>query len=335
MSSDGGKVAVSDRVLIEFDHVTKSYSLYKNDRARALQALFGGRAGRLGTVDANHDLSFKIRCGEGVALVGSNGAGKSTALKMITGVSHPTSGRVSVNGTVGALLELNAGFDSHLTGRENIYLRGYVMGMSKRQIREMEPAVVEFADLGAYIDQPMTTYSSGMRSRIGFAMAVSLTPDILIIDETLSVGDAAFQAKCLARVRQIVQTENVTVLFVSHSAKMVTEFCSRGIVLEKGRMLFDGPVGEAIEFYDGLGKKSLADATVELPYTTHDYTGKALWPRPTVTLDGEVLKWQEHYKLYYYHNRAQGTATVKVVGKGDYRGTLVATFEIVGDGEQG
>lgn len=261
MSSDKGasladakdlhKTSVSDETVIRFDHVTKTYHLYKNDRGRFLSIFNFKKNGQyLGSVNANDDLSFEIKKGEAVAFLGLNGAGKSTALKMVTGVTHPTLGTVEVNGRVSALLELQAGFDMQLTGRENLRLRGQILGMTKAEIDEVEPGVIEFADLGVYIDQPMKSYSSGMKARLGFAFAVSIDPEILVVDEALSVGDKAFQKKCIARIREIMMDENVTVLFVTHSSNTAKEFCSRGIVLKKGQCVFDGPIDEAIAFYD-------------------------------------------------------------------------------------
>ena len=238
-------------VAIKFDHVTKTYKLYENDRQRFF-SVFSSRDKRklITKVNASNDLSFEIRKGEAVAFLGHNGAGKSTALKMITGVTFPTKGEVTVNGTVSALLELTAGFDMALPGRENIHLRGHAMGLDAEGIAALEPKVVEFADLGVYIDQPVRTYSSGMKSRLGFAFAVSSDPEILVVDEALSVGDKQFQQKCFARVREIMEDENVTVLFVTHSSSAAQEFCTRGIVLEKGTKKFDGSIQDAIAFYE-------------------------------------------------------------------------------------
>ncbi len=241
----------SDEVAIRFDHVTKTYNLYRNDLSRFL-GLLGvkrKRAGFLGTVNANDDLSFEIKKGEAVAFLGLNGAGKSTALKMITGVVYPTKGQIEVNGRVSALLELSAGFDGHLTGRENIRLRGQIIGLSEEDLAEIEPKAVEFADLGVYIDQPMRSYSSGMRARLGFALAVSIHPEILVVDEALSVGDRAFKKKCIARIREIMMDEDVTVLFVTHSTTTAQEFCSRGIVLDHGKKQFDGSMEDAMDYY--------------------------------------------------------------------------------------
>ena len=240
-----------DSVIIKFDHVTKTYSLYENDQQRFFSVFWGRDKRKLITrVNASNDLSFEIRKGEAVAFLGQNGAGKSTALKMITGVTYPTKGTVTVDGTVSALLELTAGFDSALTGRENIYLRGPALGLDNDEIAALEPKVVEFADLGVYIDQPVRTYSSGMKARLGFAFAVSSDPEILVVDEALSVGDKAFQQKCFARVREIMEDENVTVIFVTHSSGAAAEFCTRGIVLDKGTIKFDGPIQEAIDYYE-------------------------------------------------------------------------------------
>lgn len=236
---------------IKFDHVTKTYKLFENDRQRFLSVFWSSdKRKRITRVDASNDLSFEIRKGEAVAFLGCNGAGKSTALKMITGVTFPTTGTVTVNGTVSALLELTAGFDSKLTGRENIYLRGHALGLTRDEIAQLEPKVVDFADLGVYIDQPVRTYSSGMKARLGFAFAVSSDPEILVVDEALSVGDKKFQEKCFARVREIMEDEDVTVLFVTHSSSAAEEFCTRGIVLDHGTKKFDGPIQEAIGFYE-------------------------------------------------------------------------------------
>ena len=242
---------MSDEIAVKFDHVTKTYDLYKNDRGRFLGIFNYRKKGMfVGSVNANNDLSFEIKKGEAVAFLGHNGAGKSTALKMITGVVHPTQGEIEVNGRVSALLELTAGFDVQLSGRENINLRGQILGLSKKEIEEIEPGVIDFAELGLYIDQPMRSYSSGMRARLGFAFAVAINPEILVVDEALSVGDRAFKKKCIARIREIMMDKNVTVLFVTHASSVAQEFCSRGIVLDKGTKVFDGDIDAATKYYE-------------------------------------------------------------------------------------
>lgn len=245
------KTSVSDEVVVKFDHVTKTYNLYKNDAGRFLGIFnYNKKKSFLGSVDASKDLSFEIKKGEAVAFLGRNGAGKSTALKMVTGVTHPTKGSVKVTGRVSALLELSAGFDMQLTGRENIALRGQILGLKRAEIKEIEPSVIEFAELGLYIDQPMRTYSSGMKARLGFAFAVAIDPEILVVDEALSVGDRTFQRKCIDRIREIMLDENVTVLFVTHASATAKEFCSRGIVLDHGTAVFDGSIDDATTYYE-------------------------------------------------------------------------------------
>ncbi|HEY5516662.1 MAG TPA: ABC transporter ATP-binding protein [Coriobacteriia bacterium] len=234
---------------IEFRHVYKRYRLYRSDKHRFL-GIFSKRIA-FKEVFANRDLTFKVERGESVAIMGKNGAGKSTMLKMITGVAFPSSGKIDVNGRVSALLELTAGFDPEFTGRENVHLRGQLWGLDKAEIAVLERQVVEFADIGVYMDQPMRTYSSGMKARVGFAIASSINPDILVVDEALSVGDKAFRQKCDRRIKEIMAEEKVTVIFVTHSSGSAEAICNRGIVLEKGKLAFDGPIRAAIEFYEG------------------------------------------------------------------------------------
>jgi teichoic acid transport system ATP-binding protein len=234
---------------IEFRRVYKRYRLYRSDKHRFL-GIFSKRIA-FKEVFANRNLTFTIKHGESVAILGKNGAGKSTMLKMITGVAFPSSGTITVNGRVSAILELTAGFDPEFTGRENVHLRGQLWGLDKEEIAALEREVVEFADIGVYMDQPMRTYSSGMKARVGFAIASSINPDILVVDEALSVGDKAFRQKCDLRIKEIMAEENVTIIFVTHSSGSAEAICERGIVLDKGRIVFDGPIRSAIEFYEG------------------------------------------------------------------------------------
>ena len=235
-------------VVIRFTHVTKEYKLFKSDKAR-LKSLFSKKK-NYKIKRAVDDLSFEVRKGEGMALIGRNGAGKSTILKMITGVSFPTKGEIYVEGKISALLELSSGFDPEADGYENIKLKCSLMGMSDEQIKEVMPAIVEFADIGEYIEQPLRSYSSGMKARLGFAISVNSNPDILIVDEALSVGDKAFRKKCITKAKEIMSDSNVTLLFVTHALGTAKDFCHKGIVLEKGKKLYEGEIEEAIEFYD-------------------------------------------------------------------------------------
>jgi teichoic acid transport system ATP-binding protein len=236
-------------IAIEFRHVYKRYRLYRSDKHRFL-GIFSKRIAYR-EVFANRDLTFSIRRGESVAIIGKNGAGKSTMLKMITGVAFPSSGHINVNGRVSAMLELTAGFDPTFTGRENIQLRGQLWGLDKTEIIALEKQVVEFADIGVYMDQPMRTYSSGMKARVGFAISASINPEILVVDEALSVGDKAFREKCDRKIKEIMAKDDVTVIFVTHSSASAEAVCERGIVLEAGKLTYDGPIHEAIVYYEG------------------------------------------------------------------------------------
>ena len=234
--------------VIVFDHVTKIYKLFKNDKFRFL-SMFTKKI-KYKENRAINDVSFVVKKGESVALFGKNGAGKSTILKMITGVTFPTSGEITVNGRVSALLELTAGFDGEFTGRENIYLKCNLMGINDEEIKILEDEIIDFAELGEYIDQPVRTYSSGMKARLGFAINANVEPEILIVDEALSVGDKAFRKKCQNKVKEVMRDKEVTFLFVTHSVGTAKAFCDRGIVLEKGKIVFDGEIDKAIELYE-------------------------------------------------------------------------------------
>ena len=240
-------------IVIKFEHVTKKYKLFKNEKKRLLYT-FCKRV-KYQEKRAVNDVSFKIHRGESVALFGKNGAGKSTILKMITGVSFPTEGKIEVKGRVSALLELTSGFDPEFTGRENIYLKGQLLGLKDTEIKELEQEIIDFAELDEYIDQPVRTYSSGMKARLGFSINVNIRPEILIVDEALSVGDEEFKNKCINKVNEIVNQENVTLLFVTHSTAMAKEFCKRGIFMKKGRVIYDGDINETIKEYEKTVKK--------------------------------------------------------------------------------
>ncbi len=233
--------------VIQFKNVSKIYKLYKNDKRRLLAIFFKKIPYK--EKKAVNNVSFKVERGESVAIFGKNGAGKSTILKMITGVTFPTQGEINVNGRVSALLELTSGFDPEFTGRENIYLKGRILGLKENEIKKLEPKIVEFAELEEYIDQPVRTYSSGMKARLGFSVNVNIEPEILIVDEALSVGDEEFKKKCTKKINQIIEKDNVTLLFVTHTTGVAKEFCKRGIVMKKGKIVCDTDIDEAIEKY--------------------------------------------------------------------------------------
>ena len=234
--------------VIKFNNVTKTYKLFKSDKKRLLYTFC--KKIKYQEKRAVDNVSFEVKKGESVALFGKNGAGKSTILKMITGVAFPTSGTIEVNGRVSALLELTSGFDPEFTGRENIYLKGQLLGIKNQEIKELEQEIIDFAELEEYIDQPVRTYSSSMKARLGFSINVNIRPEIFIIDEALSVGDEAFRRKCVKKVNEIVANENVTLLFVTHATGVAKDFCQRGMVMEKGIVKFDGEIEEAIKVYN-------------------------------------------------------------------------------------
>ncbi|MBQ2687400.1 MAG: ABC transporter ATP-binding protein [Clostridia bacterium] len=232
--------------IISFKNVSKEYTLYKSDRERFKALFFKSKNAKINKALKN--VSFDINRGEAVGFIGDNGAGKSTILKHITGVAFPTEGEVIVNGKVAALLELTAGFSMEMTGRENIYLKGYILGLTDKEIKRLEERIVDFAELGDYIDQPVRTYSSGMKMRLGFAINVNIEPDVLVIDEALSVGDATFKKKCKQKIADTIKS-GVTVLYVSHNPESVKELCTRAIYLKKGQLMYDGTVEDALKSY--------------------------------------------------------------------------------------
>jgi lipopolysaccharide transport system ATP-binding protein len=210
---------------------------------------------------ALRDVSFKVEAGEVVGIIGRNGAGKSTLLKILAKITYPTAGSVRTRGRIAALLEVGAGFHEELTGRENIYLNGSIMGMKKKEVDAKLEAIVEFSGMQRFIDTPIKRYSSGMRSRLGFAVAAHLDPDVLVVDEVLAVGDAAFQKKCMTAMQDL-QGGGRTVLFVSHNMAAVENLCTRGIWLAQGRVQLDGPTHEVIEAY--MNSFSSAEAASKL-----------------------------------------------------------------------
>jgi len=197
---------------------------------------------------ALHDISFQVRKGELFGILGLNGAGKSTLLKVIAGVLKPTKGHVEIFGSMAPLIELGAGFDAELTARENIYLNGAILGFSKKEMNSKFDEIVSFSELEQFIDVPVKNFSSGMYARLGFAIATSTTPDLLIVDEILSVGDFKFQQKCEQKINEMVNS-GTSVLLVSHSMDQIQSLCSRGVVLEKGKVIKTGNITELCDFY--------------------------------------------------------------------------------------
>lgn len=237
-----------DNIAISVSNVSKCYSVFDNQRSRLLHTLWPKHTKGKEDIWALKDISFEIKRGEAVAIIGRNGGGKSTLLEILTGTLMPTTGRVRVNGRVSALLELGSGFNPEYSGRENVILNGLLLGLRRDDILGRFAEIEAFAEVGAAIDRPVKTYSSGMVMRLAFAVQVLCDPDILIIDEALSVGDFFFQQKCLRHIRAICD-KGVTLLFVSHDMGTVRDLCERGIFLHKGGIRFDGENLHAIRHY--------------------------------------------------------------------------------------
>ncbi|OCL91233.1 ABC transporter ATP-binding protein [Aliarcobacter thereius] len=233
---------------IKVQNLTKTYKLYTKPIERLKESLHPFKKKYHREFHALNDVSFEIKKGETVGIIGKNGSGKSTLLKIITGVLTPTAGRVTIHGKISAILELGAGFNPEMTGLENIYLNTSINGMNKAQTDKKIDEIVAFAELGEFIHQPIKTYSSGMKARLAFAVSINVEPDILIVDEALSVGDMNFQAKCMFKMNQIMK-EGTTILFVSHSIDSVKKLCKKAIYLENGIMLDIGNAGDIADLY--------------------------------------------------------------------------------------
>ena len=233
---------------IEVEVVSKRFRLYHEQYRTLKERVI--HAGRIPHEDfwALRDVSLSVEPGETVGLLGHNGSGKSTLLKCIAGILRPTSGSITTTGRLSALLELGAGFHPDLTGRENVYLNGSILGLPRREIERRFDEIVAFAELESFIDNQVKHYSSGMYVRLGFSVAVHTDPDLLLVDEVLAVGDEAFQRKCLDRVRRL-QRDGVTIVFVTHSPDLVRQICNRAVVLDHGMVVADAPAGEAVRVF--------------------------------------------------------------------------------------
>ena len=235
------------KTVVKITNLEKEYKMYARKKDRLMETVFPWIQ-RHGTFRAMDNLNLEIHKGEVLGILGKNGAGKSTLLKMITGVVVPTSGKIEVNGKVSSLLELGTAFNPDLTGYENIYQHGAVMGLTHEQIKEKEKEIIDFADIGEHLSQPVKTYSSGMFARLAFACAINVDPEVLIVDEVLSVGDMAFQLKCFKKFEQFKEAGK-TIIFVTHSVADVLRNCTRAIIIDAGRKIYDGDVKTGVEKY--------------------------------------------------------------------------------------
>ena len=237
-----------EEIAIAVDHISKVYKLYDKPMDRMVEALGLTKKKKYREHFALSDVSFQVKKGECVGIIGTNGSGKSTILKIITGVLNPTGGTLTVNGRIQALLELGAGFNMEYTGIENIYLNGTMNGFTEQEIESRMQDILEFADIGEYVNQPVKTYSSGMFVRLAFSVAINIDPEILIVDEALSVGDVFFQAKCYHKFEEFKKMGK-TIIFVSHDLSSVSKYCDRVVLLNQGVKLGEGSPKEMIDDY--------------------------------------------------------------------------------------
>lgn len=242
---------MSSDVAIAVRGASKCYAIYDKPHHRLLQSFFRHRRRFFKEFWALRDVDFEIRRGETVGIVGRNGSGKSTLLQILAGTLTPTAGEIVVNGRVSALLELGSGFNPEFTGRENVYLNASILGLSQKEIDQRFDSIAAFADIGEFMEQPVKTYSSGMYVRLAFAVAINVDPDILIVDEALSVGDEAFQRKCFSRIEQI-RAAGGTILCVSHSAGLIVELCDRAMLLDGGELLLVAAPKPTVALYQRL-----------------------------------------------------------------------------------
>jgi lipopolysaccharide transport system ATP-binding protein len=268
--------------VISVQNISKCYQVFENPQAQLMHALWQKKQAPIQEVWALKDINFEIKRGEAVSIIGRNGGGKSTLLEIITGTLTPTTGEVTVNGRISALLELGSGFNPEYTGRNNVILNGLLLGLSRKEILGRFDEIVDFAEIGDALDRPVKTYSSGMMMRLAFAVQVLCKPDILIIDEALSVGDFFFQQKCLGHIRGLCK-KGMTLLFVSHDMGTVRDICSRAIYLKKGEKHFEGTVMIAIRKYI-----SETNDVVEPEITTH--TSEKHDPSAEKNPNGIILK---------------------------------------------
>ncbi len=268
---------MDNNLAIKVDHVSKMYKLYDKPSDRLKEALGLTRKKKYHEHWALNKVSFDVKKGETIGIIGTNGSGKSTILKIITGVLNPTEGNLEIDGRISALLELGAGFNMEYTGIENVYLNGMMIGFSREEIDERLDDILKFADIGDFINQPCKTYSSGMFVRLAFAVAINIDPEILIVDEALSVGDVFFQAKCYKKFEEFKE-QGKTIIFVSHDLSSISKYCDRVILLNKGDKLAEGSPKEMISLYKRVllnqadVKKSPEDLITDVDKTEH-----ALW----------------------------------------------------------
>ncbi|MBR5636632.1 MAG: ABC transporter ATP-binding protein [Pseudobutyrivibrio sp.] len=282
---------MSDYV-IEVKHVDKVYKLFDSNKARVADTLGLTRKKNYKEHYALKDMSFNVKKGECVGLIGTNGSGKSTILKIITGVLSPTHGEVNVDGRISALLELGAGFNQEYTGIENIYLNGTMLGYTKEEIDAKLDDILDFADIGEFVFQPVKTYSSGMFVRLAFAVAINIDPEVLIVDEALSVGDVFFQAKCYKKFEEFKEAGK-TILFVSHDLGAISKYCDRAVLINKGDKVAEGTPKDMIDIY----KKILVGQEPHLGSKSKFAESLEQEQKPAIDINDTEGAWKSHYQI--------------------------------------
>ncbi|MBR3834615.1 MAG: ABC transporter ATP-binding protein [Lachnospiraceae bacterium] len=275
--------------VITVKNLTKMYKLYDNPMDRLKEAF--SRKGNIRYKEhyALQDVNFTVKQGETVGIIGTNGSGKSTILKIITGVLTPTEGTVTVDGRISALLELGAGFNPDYSGIDNIYLNGTMLGYSREEMTEKLDDIIEFADIGEFIHQPVKTYSSGMFVRLAFAVAINIEPEVLIVDEALSVGDVFFQAKCFRKFEEF-KAQNKTILFVSHDLGSINKYCDRAILLNKGHVVEEGTPKDIIDIYKKILVNQYDEESIE-----KQEEGAEIDETSTETTYNDGVLWKTHF----------------------------------------
>ncbi|OGL42557.1 MAG: hypothetical protein A2042_04210 [Candidatus Schekmanbacteria bacterium GWA2_38_11] len=323
-------------IAIEINNIKKSYFIHHERKMLVKDIIFGFlKKKKLEEFVALKDISFEVKQGESVGVIGDNGAGKTTILKLLSGVTVPTRGTVKVNGRVAGLLELGAGFHPDLTGRENIYLNGSILGLSKKEIDEKFDAIVDYSGIEEFIDIPLKNYSSGMFVRLGFAVAVHVDPDILLIDEVLAVGDQSFQGKCLRTIEKF-QNQGKTLIFVSHDLNIVRHICDRVILLDRGEIVAEGEAEKIISRYWLFVGEKKGIAKIESGHLTFMFNnGKIifLWKEMEITknLSGytslrSFVKWFDSTQVDW---RVLEKNEKKIVARGNWRGLPISqTWEM-------
>lgn len=309
-----------EEIAIRINSLSKIYKLYDKPIDRLKETLSPRHKSYHKDFYALNDISLTIKKGETVGVIGKNGAGKSTLLKIITGVLSPSAGSVEINGRISSLLELGAGFNPEYTGIENIYLNGTIMGLSKEETDARLDDILAFADIGDFAYQPVKTYSSGMYVRLAFSVAINVKPDILIVDEALAVGDARFQLKCLAKIKELKE-QGVTILLVSHSIEMLKSFTDKAVLLDKGKFLKEGdPVSIGLEYYRLLYGDEIEKPLVEKPLSenpkppekSNEGTNSVIYPdisksfgKGGAQIDKIIIKGAENGNVVYSNSKIE------------------------------